>query len=151
MGSQRVGHDWATLLHLRLKRNSRNGWKQRGVVGREGVHAEHTGRTRCVPSHSKLRTLRSGLMRDVLSPQSWVLSTDRNSRVADSRVSFHQHKDSLQEVSYTPWRNSWRHLASWSCDMYDRHGTPPRRLTPLGLYRDHSPESQRLHWDTSHQ
>ena len=102
MGSQRVGHDWETLLHFRLKRNSRNGWKQRGVAGREGVHVEHTGRTRCVPSHSKLRTLRSGLVRDVLSPQSWVLSTDPNSRVADSRVSFHQHKDSLREVSYTP-------------------------------------------------
>ena len=36
-----------------------------------------------VPSHSKLRTLGSGLTSDVLSPQSWVLSTDWNSRVAN--------------------------------------------------------------------
>lgn len=84
--------------------------------GRAGRCARRAhGRTRCVPSHSKLRTFRPGLARDVLSPQSWVLSTGWNSRVADSSVSFHQHKDSLQEVLYTPCEEThggtWHHGA----------------------------------------
>ena len=107
--------DMIEWLHFRLKkRNSRNGWKQRGVAGWEGVHTEHMGRTRCCPIPQQAAHTRIGTHK-------WCAESSKLGPVyrlefqGGKYVSFHQYKDSLREVLYTPCEEThggtWHHGA----------------------------------------
>lgn len=78
-----------------------------GVEGLEGLHTEHMGRKRCVPSHSVRLTFVLGHPSgNAESSKAWHCVQAEfhvllGRYMVDNQTSLNQHKDPMQEVLYT--------------------------------------------------